>query len=114
ITYVIPHFGGILPNLLDRLDHQYPINRNNLPEPPSVTLRRFYYDIVGHSSHAALHCAVTAFGSNHVCCGSDYPVLLSSETYDKNFSWVKNAGLPAADVDQILNKTSQEIMGMPV
>jgi predicted TIM-barrel fold metal-dependent hydrolase len=112
ITYVIPHFGGILPNLLDRLDHQFPMDRNNLAEPPSVTARRFYYDIVGHSSRPALHCATMAFGADHVCCGSDYPVLLSWEPYAENFSWIRRAGLPDADVDQILNRTSQQLLGM--
>src|SRR5439155_1140159 len=53
ITYVIPHLGGLIPMQLQRLDNQVPRNYPDLPERPSVTARRFYYDTVGHGSHAA-------------------------------------------------------------
>jgi hypothetical protein len=55
---------------LDRIQH-------DLPEPPSATARRFYYDTVGHGSQAALLCAWKAFGATHILPGSDFPVLLS-------------------------------------
>jgi predicted TIM-barrel fold metal-dependent hydrolase len=54
IKYVVPHLGGIIPMLLQRLDNQAPRQYPDLPEPPSVTARRFYYDTVGHGSQAAL------------------------------------------------------------
>ena len=79
ITYVIPHLGGIIPMQLQRLDNQAPRQHPDLPEPPSVTARRFYYDTVGHGSQAALLCAWTAFGADHLVAGSDYPVLLAFE-----------------------------------
>jgi hypothetical protein len=50
--------------------------RRASPEPaerPSVTARRFFYDIVGHGSQAALLCAWKAFGADHLVAGSDYP-----------------------------------------
>ena len=80
ITYVVPHLGGIIPMLLQRLDNQAPRQHPDLPEPPSVTARRFYYDTVGHGSQAALLCAWKAFGADHLVAGSDYPVLLAFET----------------------------------
>src|SRR5216117_955178 len=46
IKYVVPHLGGIIPMLLQRLDNQAPRQYPDLPEPPSVTARRFYYDTV--------------------------------------------------------------------
>lgn len=95
IKYVIPHLGGPVAMLLERLDNQYSMQANNLPEPPSVTARRFYYDTVGHGSKAALHCANLAFGADHILPGSDYPVLLSYETYRETFSWIRDAGLPS-------------------
>ena len=57
IKYVIPHVGGIIPMLLQRLDNQAPSQHPDLPERPSVTARRFYYDTVSHGSQAALLCA---------------------------------------------------------
>jgi predicted TIM-barrel fold metal-dependent hydrolase len=85
---------------------------HELPEPPSVTARRFYYDTVGHGSPAALTCAYKAFGADHIMPGSDYPVLLSFETYRETFSWIREAGLPSADVDQILEKTAPAVLGI--
>src|SRR2546426_993586 len=73
IKYVIPHLGGIIPMLLQRLDNQAPRQYPGLPEPPSVTARRFYYDTVGHGSHAALLCAWKGFGAEHLVAGGHPP-----------------------------------------
>jgi 6-methylsalicylate decarboxylase len=113
ITYVIPHLGGLIPMQLQRLDNQAPRQHPDLPEPPSVTARRFYYDIVGHGSHAALLCAWKAFGADHLVAGSDYPVLLAFEPYRQNFFYIREAGLPPADVDKILHHNAQIVLGLP-
>jgi len=110
ITFIIPHLGGLIPMLLHRLDNQYSMGAHDLPEPPSVTARRFYYDTVGHGSAAALTCAWKAFGADHILPGSDFPVLLSWETYAKTFSWIREAGLPAQDVEQILERTAPAVL----
>jgi predicted TIM-barrel fold metal-dependent hydrolase len=112
ITYIIPHFGGIIPMLLQRLDNQFSMRARNLPEPPSVTAKRFYYDTVGHGSPAALTCAWMAFGAEHILPGSDFPVLLSWETYARTFSWIREAGLPAGEVEQILERTAPAVLKM--
>lgn len=112
ITHVIPHLGGPMPMLLNRLDRQFSMEQFELPEPPSVTARRFYYDTVGHGSHAALRCAVEAFGADHVLPGSDYPVLLSWESYAETFSWIRDVDLPAEDVTQIMERTAPAVLGL--
>ena len=112
ITYVIPHLGGIIPMQLQRLDNQAPSQHPGLPERPSVTARRFYYDTVGHGSQAALLCAWKAFGADHLVAGSDYPVLLAFETYRQTFHYIRESGLPAADVEQILEHNAQRILGL--
>lgn len=111
ITFIIPHLGGPLPMLLDRLDNQYAMVHPDLPEPPSVTARRFYYDTVGHGSHAALLCAWKAFGADHLLPGSDFPVLLSFEGYAETFSWIREVDIPAEDAEQILERTAVEVLG---
>jgi predicted TIM-barrel fold metal-dependent hydrolase len=113
ITYVVPHLGGLIPMQLQRLDNQAPRQHPNLPEPPSVTARRFYYDTVGHGSHAALLCAWKAFGADHLVAGSDYPVLMAFETYRQTFHYVSEVGLPADDVEKILHHNSQIVLGLP-
>ncbi len=110
ITYIIPHLGGLIPMLLPRLNNQFSMKAKDLPENPSETARRFYYDTVGHGSAAALTCARKACGAGHTLPGSDSPVLLAFETYTDTFSWIREAGLPAADVEQILEKTAPSIL----
>jgi predicted TIM-barrel fold metal-dependent hydrolase len=113
ITYVIPHLGGLIPMQLQRLDNQVPGRYPDLPERPSETARRFYYDIVGHGSHAALLCAWKAFGANRLVAGSDYPVLMAFETYRQTFHYVHECGIPEKDADQILHHNSQIVLGLP-
>jgi predicted TIM-barrel fold metal-dependent hydrolase len=110
ITFIVPHLGGPIPMLLQRLDNQYSMQQRDLPEPPSVTARRFYYDTVGHGSPAGLTCAWKAFGADHVLPGSDFPVLLSYETYRQTFGYIREVGLPDADVEQILERTAPAVL----
>jgi predicted TIM-barrel fold metal-dependent hydrolase len=110
ITFIVPHLGGPIAMLLQRLDNQFSMASRELPEPPSVTARRFYYDTVGHGSHAALLCAWKAFGADHLVPGSDFPVLLSYETYAQTVSWIRDAGLPVADVEQILEQNAPRVL----
>src|SRR3546814_10884915 len=112
VTHIIPHLGGPIPMLLERLDNQFSMRQFDLPEPPSVTARRFYYDTVGHGSHAALLCAWKAFGADHLLPGSDYPVLLNFESYAETFSWIREVDLPAADIEQILERTAPTALGL--
>jgi 6-methylsalicylate decarboxylase len=112
ITFIIPHFGGPVAMLLDRLNNQFSMQRNDLPEPPKDTARRFYYDTVGHGSHAALTCACMAYGADHVLIGSDFPVLQAWESYDRTINWVRDAGLPQADLQQILEGTGSKVLGL--
>jgi predicted TIM-barrel fold metal-dependent hydrolase len=112
IKYVVPHLGGIIPMLLQRLDNQAPSQHPDLPERPSLTARRCYYDTVGHGSQAALLCAWKAFGADHLVAGSDYPVLLAFETYRQTFHYIRESSLPAADVDQLLHHNAQRLLGL--
>ena len=75
IKFIVPHLGGPIPMLLNRLDKQGQRDHPNLAEPPSVTVKKFWYDTVCYSSKAAFTCALEAFGADHLVTGSDYPVL---------------------------------------
>jgi predicted TIM-barrel fold metal-dependent hydrolase len=110
IRFIIPHFGGILPMLLNRLDGQMP--QDGFAERPSVTARRFFYDTVGWGSKAALIAAVEAFGDTQLVPGSDYPVLLPWESYTQTFQHICDAGLPDASVKRILHTNAQQLLGI--
>lgn len=111
IKIIIPHFGGVMPMLLDRLDNQLPMTISGLPEKPSITARRFWYDSVGHGSKAACNCAVEAFGADRILPGSDYPVLLPFETYRETFDYMRHVGLSADQVDRMLYRNARDVFG---
>jgi predicted TIM-barrel fold metal-dependent hydrolase len=112
VKYVVPHFGGLIPMQLNRLDNQMPAQHPDLPEKPSVTARRLYYDTVGHGSQAALSCAYKAFGAEHLVTGSDYPFLMDYESYTRTFAYITESDLPAADIDLIMNRSAATILGI--
>jgi predicted TIM-barrel fold metal-dependent hydrolase len=111
IRVIVPHVGGLLPMLLNRLDNQLPKAHGDLAESPSVTARRFWYDTISHGSIAALRCACEAFGAERLLPGSDYPFLLFHEQYGRAFTYVESAGLPSADVDRILRSNADTLFG---
>jgi 6-methylsalicylate decarboxylase len=110
IKYIVPHFGGLIPMQLNRLDNQVPNALPDLPEKPSVTARRLYYDTVGHGSQAALLCAWKAFGPEHLVTGSDYPYLMDYESYTQTFSYINDSDLPPGDVEQILHRSAASLL----
>jgi 6-methylsalicylate decarboxylase len=112
IKIIVPHLGGLIPMLLNRMDNQVAAINRDLPEKPSHTARRFWYDTVSHGSHAALRCACEVFGPEHLVTGSDYPVLLAFESYAKTFSYIGEAGLGHSAVEQILHRTARILFGL--
>jgi predicted TIM-barrel fold metal-dependent hydrolase len=121
IKIIVPHFGGLIPMLLNRIDNQVAATYKDLPEKPSLTAKRFWYDTVGHGSHPALRCAYEAFGADQLVTGSDYPVPLMYEGYGRTlheryaiaFSYIKEAGLPGGAVEQILHRSAPDLFGVP-
>jgi len=111
IRFIVPHLGGPIPMLLNRLDQQGARDLGALPEPPSVTARRFWYDTVCYGSKAALCCACEAFGVEKIVTGSDYPVLQDYESYTETFAFIGRIGLPAVEADRILHHNAQALFG---
>jgi 6-methylsalicylate decarboxylase len=92
IKFIVPHLGGPIPMLLNRLDKQGRRDHPNLAEAPSVTAKRFWYDTVCYGSKAAFTCALEAFGADHLVTGSDYPVLQDYEAYKDTFAYIERLG----------------------
>jgi predicted TIM-barrel fold metal-dependent hydrolase len=114
IKIIVAHFGGAMPMLLDRLDHEAPPRVPGLMEPPSVTARRLYYDTVGHGSTIALWAAWKAFGADHLLAGSDYPITLYFEPYAANFDCISEADLPDEDATKILSGNAVRLLKLAV
>jgi 6-methylsalicylate decarboxylase len=103
IRVIVPHLGGMLAMLLERLDNQLPKVHSDLVEQPSATALRFWYDTVSHGSVRALQCACKAFTAKRLLPGSDFPFLLFHEEYSRSFTYVENAEMRPGDMHQILH-----------
>jgi predicted TIM-barrel fold metal-dependent hydrolase len=112
IRIIVPHLGGILPMLLERLDNQLPKVHPDLREAPSITARRFWYDTVSHGSSAALRCACDALGSERLLPGSDYPFLLFHQPYKHAFTYIESASIPRLDAEHILHSNARSLFGL--
>lgn len=80
IRWVLAHLGGAIPYLAERLDRGYEAFgqcRKNIAQPPSVYLKRFYYDTVNFNPHA-IELAIEFAGPDHILAGSDYPHQIGS------------------------------------
>lgn len=80
IRWVLAHLGGAIPYLAERLDrgfHAFRECRAHISEPPSVYLRRFYYDTVNFDA-GALRLALEFAGPERLLAGSDYPHMIGS------------------------------------
>jgi predicted TIM-barrel fold metal-dependent hydrolase len=113
LKIVIPHLGGGLSSMLDRLDNQLPLAIDNLAGRPSETARRFWYDSVSHGSAPALHAAAEAFGADRIVPGSDFPVLLAFEPYPRTFDYVRKS-LSHVEAELVLHRNAAMLLGRPV
>ena len=109
LRIVVPHLGGGLATMLDRLDNQMPLAIRGLKARPSEMARSFWYDTVSHGSAPALRAAVEAFGADRIVPGSDFPVLLSFESYARTFGYVRDAVSKSA-ADRILHDNAATLL----
>jgi aminocarboxymuconate-semialdehyde decarboxylase len=78
LDVVLPHSGGVFPNLIGRWDHGATVRAEikDLKNPPSHYLRRFHYDTVAHSATILMN-LVRQVGVDRVVCGTDFPADMS-------------------------------------
>ncbi len=112
LDHIVPHFGGMVSLLLERLDNQGSTLRPVLTEPLSATLKRFYYDTVSHGSHAALRAACTAVGHDRIVPGSDYPILQLFEPYADSFDWILESGIDGTIIESILHHNAHQLINV--
>jgi aminocarboxymuconate-semialdehyde decarboxylase len=107
LQMILPHLGGAIPYLLERLDNghrAYAECRQRCPRLPSEYLRRCYYDTV--SFHPpALRCALEAIGPDRILFGTDYPHVIGDIA--KGISTLEDLRLSAADQARIFSETAR-------
>jgi 6-methylsalicylate decarboxylase len=110
---IIPHLGGTIPFLWQRIEDSTKRRRAAgmelpLQGSPIDVLKRFYYDTVNNGV-AALECTIAAAGVDHVLFGTDYPYLTHKECADH----VLQSGLPAGQIRAIMGENAQALLGLP-
>ncbi|NIN73401.1 MAG: amidohydrolase family protein [Gemmatimonadetes bacterium] len=112
VRWVLAHLGGAIPYLAERLDrgfHAFSECRANIEEPPSVYLRRFYYDTVNFDP-AALRLALDFAGPEHLVAGSDYPHMIGS--LKSMTASIRALDVPATTEQAILAANADRLLGL--
>src|SRR3989454_1828540 len=110
IRWLVAHAGGAVPYLMERMDsgwRDFVECRVNIDEPPSLYLKKLYYDTVTFSPHN-LRMLRDIVGTDHMAMGSDYPHLLGS--IEKAVSSIEGMDFTAAEKDRIQSGTALAIM----
>jgi aminocarboxymuconate-semialdehyde decarboxylase len=108
LLVVLPHAGGVLPNLIGRLDHGW----NAIPtakqsaQTPSAYLRRFMYDTIAHSK-PLMEYIISQVGVERVMMGSDYCFAVG---YDRPVGMVEQLRLNSEQRKMILGGTAAKIL----
>jgi aminocarboxymuconate-semialdehyde decarboxylase len=110
IRWIIAHAGGALPFLMERIDSGYrdfAETKVNIDQPPSVYLKRLYYDCVTFNPYN-LHMLRDLVGTDHMLMGSDYPHLLGS--IEKSVSSIDALAIPQAEKQKIFGGNALTIL----
>lgn len=108
VKLIVPHLGGTIPFLWQRLEDSYERARDQARVNPIATLERMYYDTVNETA-SALRCTCDAVGAHHVMLGTDFPYLAGPK-FKRCVTYVQESGLPQADVDKILDQNAQRLL----
>lgn len=110
VRFVASHLGGALPMLLRRMDNQYAWEWQapDVPEKPSATARRLWYDSVGHGHAPALWAAVESLGADRIVLGTDFPYE-SGDLFRTAVAYIRDSGLPPGQAERILDGNAQAV-----
>ncbi|MBN9605175.1 MAG: amidohydrolase [Actinomycetales bacterium] len=108
LRVLIPHLGGAIPFILQRLDDQH-LARVPGGSPPSAHAGRLWYDSV-NSDPRALRLAVEALGGDRVVLGTDFPYL-AGERFATAVSYLREAGLDADGLAAVERENARALLG---
>jgi 6-methylsalicylate decarboxylase len=110
LKIVNSHLGGMLPMVFQRLDNitawEHP-----MPEKPTITAKRMWYDSVGHGHTPALKAAVDSLGADRIVLGSDYPYE-GGELFNRAMAYIREAGLKSEDAQKIMDRNAAAVLGL--
>jgi aminocarboxymuconate-semialdehyde decarboxylase len=108
VKMIVPHLGGTLPFLMQRLDH---MAQRFMPGKgvPSENARKFWYDTVnGHGP--SLHAAIATFGIDRLVFGTDWP-FWKGEAHQLAADYLAASGLSPEHVAAIDSGNLKALFG---
>ncbi|MBW2182268.1 MAG: amidohydrolase family protein [Deltaproteobacteria bacterium] len=113
LTFIFPHFGGVLPFLKERFDTTYTMLKRrgyvrDLGSLPSDHLKKIHVDVSGTTSPLTIECALELFDADHILWGSDYP---SNTKASESLTGIEELTIPDSDKAAILGKNIEQILG---
>lgn len=108
LLVVLPHAGGVLPNLVGRLDHGWGVipAAKRSAQTPSAYLHRFMYDTIVHSK-PIMEFVISQVGIDRIMLGSDYCFPIG---YDRPVEAVEDVRLNTEQRKMILGGTAAKIL----
>ncbi len=103
LRFIIPHLGGTIPFLLERLTRKS-------ADQIIQGLRGMYYDTVSGSPEA-LASACRTFGTSQILLGTDYPYCDETQ-FRHHLSYLSDAGLGEDDVRLITSTTAAALLNL--
>ena len=110
LTLILPHLGGTLPFIFERLDNGYRSYVECQPyikKLPSEYLKQFYYDTVSFY-RPALMCTYDAVGADHMVLGSDYPHVIGD--ISRSVSSIDELNISQEDKEKIFWENGKKIL----
>ena len=107
IRIIVPHLGGTLPFLIERLDGSL---AGRSQYKPSEYLKRLWYDTV-NGNIAALRCARDAFGADRLLLGTDFPHLAGAR-FEQCVSYIEQSELAQEEKSAVLDRNAQSLLGL--
>jgi aminocarboxymuconate-semialdehyde decarboxylase len=112
IKWILGHLGGAIPYLAERLDrgyHAFRACREYISQPPSVYLKKFFYDTVNFDPKA-LHFAIEFAGVDHLLAGSDFPHQIGS--LEKMVSSIEALDISAEEKKKISGANAARLLNL--
>lgn len=110
VKVILPHLGGFAPFLMARLDELQDRFLSTSVPSPSTQAKSFWYDTV--NAHPwALRCTRETVGTERLLLGTDYPFWVD-DAFILAVDYVRQAELPAQDVDLILGGNAARLLGL--
>ncbi|WP_345629996.1 amidohydrolase family protein [Rugosimonospora acidiphila] len=93
IQWIVPHFGGIIPLLHERIRRQ---TGNKLS-----ALRSMWFDTVAGAGAESFACAAATLGADRLLYGTDYPYSPNNDEFVERLTYLDGLGLSEDELREI-------------